>query len=319
MKVNYSIYFFILSIRYLNNNEINYYRWDRCITKSFNSLIYGYSWYLNAVCQDWAALIENDYESVMPLPLTRRFCLEGIRTPCFANQLGIFSSKLVSNEKVKEFFKAIPSKIIFIDLCLNKFNKAKLRGAITLKKSHYELDLIKPYQKISRGYNEQLKGKLEKTKKYKLSVLKSIGPNELFRLNDNLQKSNLNYIGESESKLLKSLISISLRYQLGELFGVYDAFNTLCCAAFFVWSESRAILLFSVTSLEGIKENAFQFLIDYFIQMNSGRFITLAFDYSELSEFTDVYRQFGAIESDYQNILKNRFPFLSGIIKKQMI
>jgi hypothetical protein len=103
------------------------------------------------------------------------------------------------------------------------------------------------------------------------------------------------------------------------LYGVYDAYNTLCCAAFFVWSESRAILLCVVNSPEGIKENAFYFLIDHFIQVNSGRFITLGFDYTEPFEFRNAYKQFGAIESDYQNIIRNRIPFVSKFIKKQMV
>ena len=308
-----------MSIRYLNNNEINYYRWDRCIKSSFNSLIYGYSWYLNTVCQDWAALIEGDYETVMPLPLTSRFGLKGIKTPCFVNQLGIFSSKLINSEKVREFLKAIPSRILFIDLCINKFNKVNWKGAIALKKSHYELDLIKSYPKISKGYNVQLNEKLAEARKSKLTVTKGISPNVLLKLNRSLQKPVPKKNGEGKSRLLKSLISTSLRYHFGELFGVFDAFNTPCCAAFFVWSESRAILLFSVTSPEGIKENAFHFLIDHFIQMNSNRFITLTFDYSEFDEFANAYKQFGAIESEYQNIIKNRLPFVSGIIKKQMM
>jgi hypothetical protein len=306
-----------LSIRYLNNNEINYYRWDRCIKNSFNSLIYGYSWYLNAVCQDWSALVEGDYESVMPLPLISRFGLRGIKTPYFVNQLGIFSSKLISSEKVKEFLKAIPSKIIFIDLCINKFNKIGWKGTTAIQKSHYELDLIKSYPKISKGYNGQLKEKLAQARKFKLTVLKGIAPNQLIEMKLNLKKSAVKKTGESQLRLLKSLISTSFRYHFGELFGVYDAFNTLCCAAFFVWSESRAILLFSVTSPEGIKENAFHFLIDHFIQVNSSRFITLTFDYSEINEYTEIYKQFGAIKSDYQNIIKNRLPFLSGIVKNR--
>ena len=151
-------------------------------------MIYGYSWYLNTVCQDWSALIENDYESVMPLPLAKRFGLEGIHTPCFVNQLGIFSSKLVSNNKVKEFFKAIPSKMLFIDLCINKFNKITWRGVITQRKSHYELDLIKPYQKILKSYSKDLKEKLDSTKEFKLTALKGIAPGELFEMNLNLKK-----------------------------------------------------------------------------------------------------------------------------------
>ncbi len=282
-------------------------------------MIYGYSWYLNTVCKDWSALIENDYESVMPLPLSRRFGLQGIETPCFVSQLGIFSSKLVSNEKVKQFLKAIPSKMVFIDLCLNKFNKSTWRGVNVFKKSHFELDLIKPYQKIVRSYDKELREKLVKAREYKLTVLKGISPNELFELNINLRKSNHHYIGEGQSRLLRSLISTSFRYNFGELYGVYDAFNTLCCVAFFVWSESRAILLYVVTTPEGIQEYAFHFLVDHFIQVNSSRFITLNFDYSEPKGSKDVYKEFGAIESDYQNIIKNRIPFISKMLKKRIV
>lgn len=305
-----------MSIRYLNNNEINYYRWDRCITGSFNGTIYAYSWYLNTVCNDWSALIENDYESVMPLPLARRFGLEGIKTPCFVSQLGIFSSKLISSEKIKEFLKAIPSRIIYVDLCINKFNKITWKGVHTIKKSHFELDLIKPYQKILKSYCKELREKLNKAKDFKLTVLKGISPNELFDLNTNLQGTNLCSLKADQSRLLKGLISTSFRYNFGELFGVYDAFNTLCCAAFFIRSESRAILLYTATSPDGIKEHAFHFLIDHFIQVNSGRFITLNFDILESTGFKDVFKEFGAIESDYQNIIKNRIPFVSKMIKK---
>ena len=255
----------------------------------------------------------------MPLPLTCRFGLKGVITPYFVNQLGIFSSRLISNEKVKEFLRAIPLKILFIDLCINKFNKVNLEGAVTLKKSHYELDLVKPYPKISKRYDRQLTEKLVKAHKFKLTVFKSITPNELFEFNLSTRKQASDKAGKNKPRVLKSLISTSFRHHFGELFGVYDAFNTLCCAAFFVWSESRAILLFSVTSPEGIKEYAFHFLIDHFIQVNSSRFITLTFDYSESPEFTNAYKQFGAIESEYQNIIKNRLPVVSGILKRKMM
>lgn len=273
--------------------------------------MYAYSWYLNTVCQNWAALVEGDYESVMPLPLTRRFGLQGIKTPVFVNQLGIFSSKLITHEKIKEFVNAVPSRILFIELNFNKFNKVKWKGLHILKKSHYELDLIKPYEKISRLYDKNLKERLSGARKFKLSVIKGIAPNDLFRLIVVWLNEKVMIRREDKSKMLKLLVSTSLRHQFGELFGVYDAFNTLCCVAFFVWSESRAILLYSYTSPEGIRENAFQFLVDHFIQINSGRFVTLSFDYAETDEFIDTYRHFGAIASEYQTIIKNRLPFAS--------
>lgn len=306
-----------MNIRYLRNNEINYYRWDRCIKSSFNSLIYGYSWYLNTVCQNWDALIEGDYETVMPLPIVRRFGLMGIMTPHFIGCLGIFSSNHVSNEKIEAFFKAIPHYFIFIELNINKFNRVSRHHLRVTERSHFELDLVKSYYKIAKNYDASLKEKLSKAKKYKLSPLKNISPNLLLDLYKSHSQSNKNiHKDEDDIKTLRMLISTSLRYRFGELFGVYDAYNNLCSAAFFVWSENRAILISCCTTNDGIEENAFPFLIDHFIQLYSNKFVTLIFDHFESHDCVEVYQQFGAIESQFQNIVKNRLPIISVLVKR---
>ncbi len=280
-------------------------------------MIYSYSWYLNTVCPKWNALIEGDYETVMPLPIISRFGFKGIKTPKFIGSLGIFSSKLISNKKIETFFSAIPYGIFFINLNINKFNRLEWNSPKVTEKSHFELDLVKPYYKISRNYDTLLKENLDKAKRYKLSFLKSISPNEMLDLVKTQSVFSANPQSDKENiKLLRILISTSLRYQFGELFGVYDAFNNLSSAAFFVWSENRAILLHYCTTPEGIHENAFHFLIDNFIHKYSGKFVTLIFDYTHTKEHTETFKHFGAIESQYQNIIVNRYPILSSILNR---
>ena len=59
-------------IRYLKNHEINTEKWDECIMNAFNGIVYAYSWYLDIVHETWDALIEGDYERVMPLPVSEK-------------------------------------------------------------------------------------------------------------------------------------------------------------------------------------------------------------------------------------------------------
>ena len=54
-------------IQYLQRQKINISKWDRCITMSGNGLIYGYSWWLDEMAENWDALVLNDYEAIMPL------------------------------------------------------------------------------------------------------------------------------------------------------------------------------------------------------------------------------------------------------------
>ena len=54
-------------ICYLTHNQIDKQRWDECIAQSPDGLIYCWSWYLDVVHPGWEALVEDDYENVMPL------------------------------------------------------------------------------------------------------------------------------------------------------------------------------------------------------------------------------------------------------------
>ena len=56
-------------IHYIQHKDIDFEKWDACVANSFNRLIYGFSWYLDVVCDDWDALVLNDYEAVFPLSL----------------------------------------------------------------------------------------------------------------------------------------------------------------------------------------------------------------------------------------------------------
>ncbi len=53
-------------IKYVSHEVIDREKWDKCIDNSTNGLVYAYSWYLDLICDEWNALIENDYESVFP-------------------------------------------------------------------------------------------------------------------------------------------------------------------------------------------------------------------------------------------------------------
>ncbi|MFO7658327.1 MAG: hypothetical protein R6W78_14810 [Bacteroidales bacterium] len=301
-----------MNIRYLKNGEINYYRWDICIRNSFNSCIYGYTWYLNTVCDNWDALIEGDYEAVMPLPTIRRFGLQGIQTPSFTGSLGIFSGKLLNSDKVETFFRSIPSRFVFIDLLINKFNRVSWGPSVVGQETHFELDLVKPYSKITPGYSNTLKEKIAGAKKQKLTFFKGIPPGDLLDLiKKKSGKSDASRLSEEKIKTLRMLISTSLRYKIGELTGVYNAYNNLVAAAFFIWSENNAVLLFCCSSADTVQEYVLFFLFDQFIQLHSNRFVTIIFDYSGSPGLKELYSHFGAIESRYQQIKKIRLPLIS--------
>ncbi|MEL7020062.1 MAG: hypothetical protein AAGK47_00510, partial [Bacteroidota bacterium] len=56
-----------MDIQLIKREDIEKPRWDGCVHYSPNGNVFGYTWYLDAIAREWDGLVENNYESVMPL------------------------------------------------------------------------------------------------------------------------------------------------------------------------------------------------------------------------------------------------------------
>ena len=63
-------------IRYLSQAQIDKKKWDECIDRADNGLIYPYSFYLDALSKNWDALVLNDYEAIMPLTWNKKYSVQ---------------------------------------------------------------------------------------------------------------------------------------------------------------------------------------------------------------------------------------------------
>src|ERR1017187_1866717 len=109
-------------IKLLSHSEINRTNWDARIASSLNSTVYPYSWYLDLVSPGWEALVEGNYESVMPLTANKKYGITYLYQPFFTQQLGVFSARKLSPAKVNDFLSQVPGKFKFIEINLNVGN-----------------------------------------------------------------------------------------------------------------------------------------------------------------------------------------------------
>ena len=83
-----------LNIHFVTRQQINTTLWDASINASTNGLIYATSAYLDAMCnQQWCALVNDDYSTIMPLPNRRKYGINYIYQPAMTQQCGIFSTQ----------------------------------------------------------------------------------------------------------------------------------------------------------------------------------------------------------------------------------
>lgn len=303
-------------MRFLTRDKIDDSKWDECINSSFNGMVYGYTWFLDIVAENWAGLVSDDYQSVFPLPFKTRLGIQIIYQPFFTQQLGLFSNNLISEEKVLGAFQAIPPSFKLISLNLNTHNKASGRTLKIHNQLNHELDLINPYSEIRERYSQNLKRNLKKSEEAKLSFVKNIKPDgvvELFRSN---KGRGIRHLHSSDYYILKKLIYTSIYKGKMKVYGVYNKTNELVAGACFLISNNKAIFIFSGLSEEGRKSAAMPFLIDSFIKEHSNRHLTFDFDGSNDPNLARFYKSFGSKECYYSRIEMSRLPWLLNILYK---
>jgi len=305
-----------LKIKHLRNTDINTLKWDECINTAFNGIVYAYSWYLDIVCEDWEALVEGDYETVMPLTINRKFTIWYIYQPYFTQQLGVFSKVKLSEKKVAEFINAIPAKYKYIDINLNTFNKLIDNQFKKEERVTYQLDLIQPYSVIAEKYSTNTRRNIKKAIENKISIINSVTINSLI----DFFKQNIGnklQMKESSYENLRRIISFAQRYRTGEILGAYTEQNELCAAAFFLTSHNKTIFLVSVSNDSGKENRAMFLLVDQFIKKFSEKNLTLDFEGSNIESIARFYESFGAKPCKYLRITQNRLPWYARIFKKQ--
>jgi hypothetical protein len=302
-------------LRYLKHNEIDKGRWDNCISNSINELIYARSWYLDIVSPGWDALIEGDYKSVMPLTWKRKFGIYYIYPPYFAQQLGIFSTRQISENMVQEFIKMIPEKFRLIQICLNESNPISTSLSGVNINFNYKLDISGPYSEIYGLYSRNCKRNIEKAVNAQLTIDENITAAQFAEfvkanLGDKLTELNKrNYI------TLKKVLEASLENGTGKIYRVLTRDNKLCAAGSFLLTPRRCIFSVCASSAEGRSSNAMYFLVDRAIENNSNRNRIFDFSGSNIKGIAYFNSAFGAKPVEYPYIYRNNLPRIIRFLK----
>jgi hypothetical protein len=302
-------------IQFIKHDNIDKTRWDACIGNSVNGNLNSCFWFLDIVSPGWCALIEDDYERVFPLPVLRRFGVNYIMQPYFTQQLGLFYQSTTSEKKLLEFLHSIPSDFRYIDINLNTSNRL-IGNKYVSDQTNLELDLINDYSKIAIQYQNNLKRNLKKAAQSKLTKTKHVRPEELISLFRANKGKHLQHLQDDQYALIQRIAYESIHRGIGEIWGAYDEFNQLTAGILWITSNQKTIFLFSALSETGKQLNAMPWLIDAYIQHNSGRALTLDFEGSNDPGLARFYESFGAEKVIYQRYKYNSLPLFFQFVLK---
>lgn len=300
-------------IRYLTHNQIDTQRWDECITQCPDALVYAWSWYLDVVHPDWEALVEDDYETVMPLTGGKKFGVNYLFQPFFTQKFGVFGKNEVSESKIEEFLAAIPAKFKFADIRLKGVKALNaLKGLNAVNHRNIELDLNQEYTVLSENYHSNTKRNLAKAKKENPEIVENVEPSviiDLFRKN---RGAGITKWGDAEYERLLKLVEVAKQHEKCLVLGVKNTDNQIVAGAFFMMSHNKIVFLFSGADESNKDNHALTFLIDHVIEKNSGSAKVLDFEGSDNDGLARFYKGFGGKETLYQGI---RFNKANGLTK----
>ena len=305
-----------MSVEYITYRKIDKQKWDACINRSQNRLIYAKSFYLDAMAENWDALVLNNYEAVMPLTWKRKWGISYLYQPAFVQQGGIFFSEPLSEEILNTFIEKAFSYFKFAEITLNYLNDSKLisKADISLR-NNFLLRLHKTYSETKQTYSSITIKNLKRAANAGLSYHFTSDYLSILKLYKKLYAERLPYFTQDDYYNF-SLICKKLSEENNLIVRkVTNSENELLAAAVILIDRNRLYNLVSCITQKGKLAQANYFLYDQLIQEFSNSKFILDFEGSDVKGIAEFYNRFNPQNEPYPFVKVNNLPALIKIFK----
>jgi hypothetical protein len=300
-------------IVYHKHHEIDREQWDNCLRCASCIKPYAYSWYLDIMAPGWEALIDDEYDSIFPIPGFKKFGIKYIATPVFLQQLGAYSPDKSPQVAVNEFIEYMPDFYRFIDLCISqRIDNDNYK--VTLK-SNYELDLSKPYDVLWDKFSDHCRRNIEKTGGQKLELVGDIKPGELIDLFQKNRGSRIRGIQLRDYQRLVALMDFCIRNRKGRILGVRTSKKKIVYGVFLIEITGSKTMLFVVNTQESRGKRIGYYVVNELIKESAGTMTILDFAGSSIPSVASFMESFGCSNVPFYRIYSNRLPWPIRIFK----
>ena len=302
----------VTDIRYLERHEIDNDKWDQCIIHAPNGLIYAQTFYLDAMAGNWSAIVEGDYQHVMPLTWNKKFGFNYLYQPYFVKVLGVFG-KSSTRFEISTFLNAIPGKFRYWDLDLNENNfvsceNEKFRLDLYTR-TNYLLPLIDDYEQIRHQYKRLANRMKKRAVDNALQIVRDADPATIIDLYRRDYSNKQRSVPDIVYKKLKKCTDFAHRNKKA---ATYLAKSILgeTLAYYIVLQDNKFIYsLIGGSTKEGKKLGAFYLLTDAIILDHAGTGKIFRFEGSDIPGISFFDALFGPEKITYQHIVMNNLPF----------
>lgn len=298
----------------LKYNEINKAKWDECIENAKNALIYACSFYLDNITQNtWQAIIEGDYEAVMPICSRKKYGIEYLYQPPFAQQGGIFSAKEITKSSYLGFIEFLQQNFRFVEINLNYgniFEGNKLNHA-----NNFILDLSLNYTSTCNNYKNNFTKNIKRAAQQNFTYKEETSYKAFIQLYKKLYAARMPQIKEYDYEALAKNCE-KLQGANNLVLRKAIAGSETYAAAILLKHKNRLYNIASSVTEAGKHSRANYFLFDNIIKEFSGQQLIMDFEGSDIQGIADFYRSMGAVNQPYPTLKYNNLPWAKKYLVK---
>jgi hypothetical protein len=296
-------------IHHLSHASIDMQKWDACIENSQNRLPYALSWWLDAVCPEWDAMVQDDYLAVMPLTHGNKIGINYLYQPYFAQQLGIFSQSPIMPETITEFLNAIPLKYKYIHIQLNSGNNVQHTDFTFSTRKNFILDLSPSAIELAGNYHRNCRRNIQKAVHAGLIVKQGPSPSAFIHFIKNHLEKQLTGTRKDFYATLASITTASIQQSAGEITGVYTHTGELVATGWFITILGRCLFQVCASTDKGKEKQAMYMLVNHMITKNAGSGLVFDFAGSNIPGIAYFNSGFGSTVTHYPVIVRNSLPW----------
>ncbi len=263
-------------IQRISREDIDKLKWDSCVHFATNGNIFGYKWYIDAITKDWEALVEGDYQSVLPLIWKKNWWgKKEVFLPSLMRESGIYSANALSPKRVEAFLNAIPAdyKKVLIEVDQFTLYPQVVEWEIE-KQRNYLAYMNEPYEQLASKFSKSVLEELDKARANNLQSISSLKPETIV---DFYKQHDASYTKENYYAYLRIMYNL-LHRGWGFMSGIADEKGSLLAVNFMLFSHGRMVSFLPVVSKEGKKKGAMAHLFNLLFHTNANKQIILDFN-----------------------------------------
>lgn len=298
------------SIQFLRHDEIDNVRWDDCVIKAKNSLIYAHSFYLDAMSPNWSALTNNDYDWVLPITSNKKLGVSYLYQPAFVQQLGVFYKDdfTIPWQEITEFLK---DRFRFWEINWNyACDGMEDDSAVQLKvATNFILNLSNSHYDIASAYHNDLKKNLKHAARFALHYQSVLDYEKGIDLYIEHYSNRMPHVTQTHYEAFKKACAKAYKLDMLVCREVVDNNNNLLAISLLLKDSKRLYNLMNTTTEEGRNYEANHMLIDSLIAEFAKSDLLLDFEGSDLAGVKAFYKNFGAVNQPYFKLKYNNLPW----------